>query len=256
MTTSRLVQIFEQFVFVLALAVTVPTISGHNAQAQSITRLTFFQGNDVTPAWDPRGTNIAYLRAKGIGIDIYDAYKVESSSQANETPLLIGASTDFGVATTTSWIGSTGFLAVEEAISGFEVLKFNTALAPFERTVANGSDSANTLLLSINGGGGGGLTKISRDGLVALERVSTSSSSGQIFIRTGPVSSMMGQVSTSFGTALVSTSSNAALYYNGGALNADGSQYILSAPSGSGYDLVLGSTSGATSTVNLTNNGA
>ena len=244
---------FFAAVFFLAAAF---LCASHSAQAQSVTRLTFFEGHDITPAWDPRGVNIAYLRAKAVGQNFFDAYKVESSGQADEQPLLTGLSTDFGVATTTSWIGTSGFLAVEEAISGFEVLKFNTALAPFNRTVTNGSDAGTTVLLSIDGGGGGGLTKISRNGLVALERFSSSGSSGSISIRTGAVSTMTGQASSTFGTALISTTSNTDLFSNGGALNADGSRFVIASPAGSGYDLVLGSTSNAFPSVNLTNDGS
>lgn len=226
------------------------------ALAQSVTRLTFNQGTDFSASWDPRGVNIAYLRAQDNTQNIFDAYKVESSAQAGEQPLLTGISSPFGVATTTSWIGSTGFLVVEEAISGFEVLKFDTRLAPFNRTVTNGSDAGTTVLLSINGGGGGGISKISRDGLVALERVSTAGSAGTISIRSGAVSGMVGQVSSTFGTALISVVSGTPLYTNGGAINPDGSQFIIAAPSGSGYDLVLGSTTNAFPNINLTNDGS
>ena len=136
--------------------------------AQSVTRLTFYTGSDLNPAWDPRGVTIAYVRSKTTTGSVFDAYRVLSSGQGGEQALLTGLNSDFGVAVGLNWFGTTGFLGVEEAISGFEVLKFNTALAPFDRTTANGADSANELLLSINGGGGGGLFKISRDGNVAL----------------------------------------------------------------------------------------
>lgn len=240
----------------LIYTVTLTIFTIQAVLAQTVTRLTPYQGDDITPTWDPRGVNIVYIREKVIGQAIFDAYKVESSGQADEQPLLTGLSTPFGVATTTSWIGNTGFLAFEEAISGFEVLKFDVSQAPFDRTIANGSDAANTLLLSINGGGGGGMSKISRDGLVALERFSSSGSAGNISIRAGLVSSMVGQASSTFGTPLIATASGSSLYSNGGALNPNGSEFIISSDIGNGTDLILGSTSGAFSNTNLTNDGS
>ena len=214
------------------------------------------QGTDAYPVWDPRSVNIAYIRSKAMGGSVYDLYKVESGGQAGENVLMNGLDQDFGVATRLSWIGSTGFLALEEAISGFEVLKFNTALAPFNRTITNGADAANSILLNIDGGGGGGLTKISRDGLVALERFGSSGGAGNISIRSGLVSSMVGQNESTFGTVLFSATSGSALYSNGGALNRDGSMFVVSVAAGSGNDLILGSPTGAFANINLTNDGA
>lgn len=250
-----------RYLFALTLILSVFCLSvlnpyaSNTAYAQTVTRLTSNPGADVYPVWDPRGVTIAYIRSKTVGGGVYDLYKVESSAQAGESLLLNGLNQDFGVATRISWIGSTGFMAIEEAISGFEVLKFNTALAPFNRTIANGADAANSLLLNIDGGGGGGLTKISRDGLVALERFSSSGSVGNISVRVGAVSSMVGQAESTFGTVLFSQNSGSALFSNGGALNSDGSMFIVSVASGSGNDLILGSTTGAFANINLTNTG-
>jgi hypothetical protein len=187
---------------------------------------------------------------------VYEAYVVSSSAQGGEQPLLTGLNADFGVAVGLSWIGSTGFLAVEEAISGFEVLKFNTTLAPFNRTVANGADAASELLLSINGGGGGGLTKISRDGSTALIRFSSSGSSGTISIRAGSVASMSGQVSSAFGNVLLSTTTSDSLYYNGGSLSPNGALYVLPIPIGSStsaHDLFIANTTSGSLQTNITN---
>lgn len=224
--------------------------------AQSITRLTFNQGNDFIPAWDPRGTQIVYLRPKTPQGSVIDAYRVDVKSPGNESVFLNGLNQDFGVAVALSWIGSTGLLAVEEAISGFEVLRFDTSFAPFNRTVQNGADVANTILLSINAGGGQSLTKVSRDGSTALIRFSTSGSGGNVTFRSGSVSSMSG-FSGNFGTVLLSDNVGAdPRYYNGAALSPDGSKFIISVPlttSTSPHDLMLGSTTGAFSNVNLTN---
>jgi hypothetical protein len=229
-------------------------------EAQSVIRLTFNQAADLSPAWDPRGGTIAYLRPKTTGGSVFDAYRVLSSGQGGEIPILTGLNTDFGTAVALSWIGSTGFLGVEEAISGFEVLKFDTSQAPFDRTTANGSDAANQLLLSINGGGGGGLTKFSRDGLSALVRISTQGSVGSISVRAGTVSSMVGQVSTTFGTPLfVNSSSFDATFTQGGALTPDGSVAIVAVPLSSSngpHDLIARSVSNPQSSTNLTNNAA
>lgn len=236
----------------IGIAFGVPDYSS----AQTVTRLTSSIGPDITPAWDPRGGTIAYLRPKVSNGSVYEAYMTSSSGQGGELPLLTGLNSPFGVAVALSWIGSTGLLAVDEAISGFELLKFNTALAPFDRTVANGSDSANELLLSINGGGGAGLTRISRDGLTALIRFSTSGSAGLITIRTGPVSSMVGQTSSAFGTILTSAQTGDTPFLNGGALSPDGSTYVLAAPIGSSstpHDLLIASTTSGGAQTNITN---
>lgn len=228
-----------------------------NSAAQSVTRLTYYQGTDAIAAWDPRGVRIAYCRSKAIGGSVFDAYKVESSGQSGEQPLLTGLNTDFGTAVGLSWIGTTGFLAVEEAISGFEILKFDTSLAPFDRTVTNGADTANAVLLSIDGGGGGGLTKISRDGLHGLIRFSSSGSIGNISIRGGLVTDMQAQAASAFGTALISLAGAASgFYYNGGALTPDGSQAIVSVPlttPTAGHDLAIGDASAVSTFQNLTN---
>ncbi len=241
---------------VLALAAFVAI--ANSSFAQTVTRLTYYQGADVIPAWDPRGVRIAYCRSKAIGGSVFDAYKVESSGQAGEQALLTGQNADFGTAVGLSWIGTTGFLAVEEAISGFEILKFDTSLAPFNRTVSNGADTANSLLLSIDGGGGGGLTKISRDGLRGLIRFSSSGSIGNISLRTGLVSEMQAQAASTYGIPLIALAgSSQGFYYNGGALTSDGSKVILSIPFSSasgGHDLSIGDGTAPSTLENLTNN--
>lgn len=229
-----------------------------SSEAQTPIRLTFNQATDTSPAWDPRGGTIAYLRPKTTGGSVFDAYRVLSSGQGGEVPLLTGLNTDFGTAVGISWIGTTGFLGIEEAISGFEVLRFDTAQAPFNRTTANGSDAANQLLLSINGGGGGGLTKFSRDGLTALVRISTAGSVGSISIRAGTVASMVGQVVTTFGTPIfVNSSTFDATFTKGGALTPDGSMAIVAVPLSSTngpHDLIARPVSNPQSSINLTNN--
>lgn len=252
---------FTTFFALFLISFCVPT---KQAMAQPETganmkRMTFNQTTDFAPTWDPRGGTIAYVRLKDGTTSIFDAYKVDSSNQGGEQPLLTGLTTDFGVAVGLSWIGKSGFLAVEEAISGFEVLNFNTLLAPFNRTIANGADQANALLLSIDGGGGGSLTKISRDGSTALIRFSTTGSSGNISIRVGPVSSMTGQVSSSFGTAIISENAGGdSRYLNGGALSPDGSNLVLSystvQSSTAPHDLFYGSVGGTL--LNLTDSSA
>ena len=139
--------------FILIILISISFLPNTSC-GQAVTRLTLNAGTDYGPAWDPRGETIVYIRSKTQSGSVYDAYKVLSSGQGGEQAFLTGLNTDFGVATGLSWIGSSGNLSVEEAISGFEVLNFNTAFAPFNRIQTNGSDSANTLLLSINGGGG------------------------------------------------------------------------------------------------------
>lgn len=229
------------------------------AFSQAITRLTFNTGPDINPAWDPRGATIAYVRPKVAQGSVFDAYAVSSSAQGGEQVLLSGANADFGVAVACSWIGSTGFLAVEEAISGFEALRFNTAFAPFTRAAANGSDTANDLLLSINGGGGGGILKISRDGNVALVRFSTSGSAGAITIRSGAVSSMTGQAYSTFGAILTSVTAGDGRFLNGAALSPDGSRFVLAIPTSTSttpHDLFIANTASGAQSTNLTNSAA
>ena len=181
--------------------------------------------------------------------------KCYRNQAGSETALLTGLNTDFGVSVNLSWIGTTGFLADEEAISGFEFLKFNTAVAPFNRTQTNGPDTNNSVLLNVPGGGGFGLIKISRDGTTALIRANVGSN---ISVRSGLVSSMTAQASNTFGTAVQAVTGADDQLRSGGALTPNGSQYVIPLPitnEASGHDLVIGSTAGG-ATTKLTNNGA
>ena len=230
------------------------------ALAQTVTRLTFYTGTDLYPVWNPANSTIAYIRSKTVGGSVFDVYKVLSSGTGGEQAFLTGLSSGNGVAVGLSWIGSSGLLGVEETVSGFEELAFNTNFSGFNRTQTNGADSANSILLSVDGGGGSSLLRFSRDGNVALTRFSSSGSSGNISIRFGSRSAMVGQAASTFGQAILTVNNTTdGLFYNGAALNPDGSKFALSYPlttSLSNHDIVIGNTVASATTVNLTNSAA
>ena len=195
-------------------------------------RLTLNPGQDINPVWDPASGTIAYMRsaaASGSGVP-FNLYRVQADG-SGEGVMATGPTSGFGLANSPSWIGSTGFLGLEERAVFHEYLRFDASMAPFTRTVTDGNDAAFTRLLSITGGGGGGWIRFSRDGQTAMWRWSTSGGSGTQQVRTGPVSSLTGQAAGSAGTLVVQTvHATQQRMTTPGAISPDGSLAILSLP--------------------------
>ena len=69
-----------------------------------------------------------------------------------------------------SWLGASNTLLVAEVNNLHELFAFNTALAPFTRTIADGSDAAFTRKLFVPGGSNSSAFVSSRNGLVTAWR--------------------------------------------------------------------------------------
>lgn len=248
--------------FAIPLVSMLLLAAGASAQNTSHVRLTSNVGEDTGPSWDPRGNTIAYMRSKGVSSVPFDIWQVQADAPGQESVLATGPSGGFGLASSLSWVGNTGRLALEERVVLFEYMFFDTTFAPFTRTVSDGSDAAFTRALLIDGGGGGGIVAISRDGLTALTRFSTIGGNGDVSLRVGPVSSMTGQSVTQFGTARFQQSgppTGVQVATRGGALSPDGSQFVVALPGGTDLtrnDLFLFTTSGNTPGKNLTRSAA
>ena len=92
----------------------------------------------------------------------------------NQRVLATGPNRDIGLAGELSWVGKTGLLMTNERISGHSYMTFDTAKAPFNRTVSDGNDAAFTRSLAIPGGMGGDALAVSRDGSTAMWMIRTS----------------------------------------------------------------------------------
>jgi hypothetical protein len=215
------------------------------------------------PAWDPRGETIVYMRAGAAswaGIT-YNLYQVQAGTPG-ESVFAMGLVEGYGLANNPAWIGSTGFLGVEERSMVHEYMKFDASKAPFTRTIYDGNDAAFTRLLYVSGGG---LRMVfSRDGVTAMWRHSDSGGAGIQQIRSGPVSGLAGQVGSSVGNLLIQTSHDTEQRMTSGmALSPDGSIAIVSlpwdGPNGArihGHDLWLYRLDGTETPVNLTQEGS
>ena len=251
-----------QFVLLLTLAAGTVAHSLH-AQTDPV-RLTENTGQDIFPAWDPRGGTIAYLRsaaASGSGVP-FNLYQVAPDTPG-ESVMATGPTLGFGLANSPTWVGSSGRLMLEERAVFHEYLSFDSSQSPFTRIVHDGSDAAFTKELGVPGGGGGGYVKASRDGTTALWRSSTSGGSGTQEIRVGAISNLTGQAANAVGTVIVSSfHSSEQRYLLGAALSPDGSKAVLALPasgpsSGSSItDLWLYNSDGSGTPVNLTKTAA
>jgi Tol biopolymer transport system component len=224
---------------------------GPGALAQAPTKLTANLGQDTAPAWDPAGETIVYMRSKnpppGGGVP-FDIYRVQSNG-TGEGALAVGPSNPWGVANSLSWVGTTRILLTEERNIFHEYMAVNSAspLIPFTRTVNDGNDAVFTRKLLIPGGGGGGVIRASRNGSKVLWRHSDNGGSGTTTLRVASYSALAGQNANGTGTLLYSvftTTSQPQALLDGFALTPDGSQFVISLPSGAGKDLFLYSTAG------------
>jgi hypothetical protein len=234
-----------------------------SASAAVAVRHTLNTGQDTTPAWDPRGNTIVYMRSaasSGSGVP-YNLYQVQAGTPG-ESVFATGPTDGFGLANNPGWIGSTGFLGLEERCVYHEYLKFDASKAPFTRTAYDGSDTAFTRLLTVYGGGG--RMVFSRNGVTAMWRHSTNGGSGTQQIRHGPLSALTGQNATTVGTLLIQTNhASEQRLLSGSALSPDGSIAILSLPwdgpdasNTHARDLWLYRLDGSAAPVNLTQEGS
>jgi hypothetical protein len=205
---------------------------GHATTAALPVRLTMNKGQDTIAAWDPRGETIVYMRSAattGSGVP-YNLYQVQADTPG-ESVFATGPTSGFGLANNPAWIGSTGYMGIEERCVYHEYLKFDASKAPFTRTAYDGNDAAFTRLLAISGGGGGGRMIFSKNGLTAMWRWSTSGGSGTQQIRYGPVSGFGGQAASSIGSLLIQTyHATEQRMLSGMALSPDGLMAIISLP--------------------------
>jgi len=220
-------------------------------------RLTFDQGNEYVPIWDPRGDLIAFSTDRNPG-DWRDIGGVDADG-SSERLLASGPQSPFGIAPGDfSWIGDTGIMSTGETVSLHEYLTFDVSKAPFTRTAFNGADAAFGVALQVNGGGGGGLFRVSRDGSTALWRYSSSGGNGRTTIRTAPYVSLSGQGASSLGTVHLDETSAfgaAQLFTQGGAISPDGSFIVIARNQGTGFDLWRYQTDQSVAPIALTTSG-
>jgi hypothetical protein len=209
-----------------------------------ITQITFDTGHELDPQWDPASETIAFQTDRspaGTSVRNIGSVQADGSGEGN---MAVGPNSGFGVGGPMSWVGTTGLLMVNERVVFHEYMTFDTSQAPFTRTATDGDDEAFTRELLITGGGGGDFMTASRDGSTVLWRFSTSGGAGTAGLRVGPFSSLTGQDADATGTLLFSDfDATAATLMNGAALTPDGSQVVISLPSGDGSDLFLYSAS-------------
>lgn len=233
--------------------------------AQSAVQLTSNSVQETAPAWSPAGNTIVYMRsaaASGSGVP-FNLYQVQSDG-TGEGALATGPGSPWGIGNTPSWLGSTGLLLTEERNTYHEYFSFNTALAPFARTLLDGNDAAFTRILETPGGAGGGWIAASRDGSTVMWRYSSNGGAGTQQVRAAPYSALTGQYSNAVGNAPLATfHSTQQRLVVPPAMTPDGSQFVIAMPSAGvdgdytlPWDLWLHNTDGSGSPVNLTNTAA
>lgn len=218
-------------------------------------RVTFDPGNERLPVWDPRGGLIAFTTDREPG-DFPDIGGV-SPDGSNERLLAKGPQSGFGLASgPVDWVGSSGQLIASETVGIHEYLAFDVTKAPFTRSKADGNDDAFTRKLLVDGGGGGGFLKVSRDGSTVLWRFSRSGGGGRTTIHTAPYSSLTGQSASGAGTIHVDVNTGVEQrFLQGAAIAPDGSFFILAEPAGEGHDLWLYTTDKSVDPIAITTSG-
>lgn len=206
-------------------------------------RLTTDPGADQDPAWDPRGTTIAFMTSKPGALDRpYDIGGINQNG-AELTTMAVGPNSGIGIAGELAWVGDTGRLMTNKRMSIHSYMTFDTSKAPFNRTVTSGDDEAFTKSLVIPGGQGGDGLAVSRDGSTVMWMIRTSHdpSSYVVTVRIADVASLTGQSANDAGRALITHSAvtDGPEFNRGFALSADGSEFVVSLKSGNGFDLYL-----------------
>ncbi len=156
----------------------------------------------------------------------------------NQRVLATGPNRDIGLAGELSWVGKTGLLMTNERISGHSYMTFDTAKAPFNRTVSDGNDAAFTRSLAIPGGMGGDGLAVSRDDSTAMWMIRTSHnpSSWVLTVRSAAVAALSGQSANGFGNVLLTEGRD---FNRGFSMSPDSNFFVISLKSGEGYDLFL-----------------
>jgi alpha-tubulin suppressor-like RCC1 family protein len=223
------------------------------AAATATTKLTTNVFNDTVPKWHPSNGKIAYHRINGVG-----AMELASvnSNGTGETLMASGLEQPpYGYTTLISWLGSTNTLLCVETNTFHELLAFNTTLAPFARTVADGNDAAFTRKLFVPGGRYSNCFVASRDGnTVAWRDQPNAGGTNTLSIRCAPYLLLSDQDTNAVGTVVI-TATDPSIGTRGMALSPDGTKLVISIPNGTGFDLWRYNTDGTGSPLQLTTNG-
>lgn len=236
-----------------------PLPSGLSVGGFPSLRLTTDPGTDVDPAWDPRGTTIAYMTSKPDALERpFDIGSV-SRNGADITTMATGPNSGIGIAGELAWVGTTGKLMTNERVGIHSYMTFDTAQAPFTRTT-NVDDDAFTRNLIIPGGQGGDGLAVSRNGetVMWMIRNSHDPSSYVVDVRIAEISSLTGQSANDAGRVLFthSAATDGPDFNRGFGLSADGEVFVVSLKSGAGYDLFLMDSTSGEEIEQLTNTGA
>ncbi len=219
-------------------------------------RITFHPTNETTPAWHPADNRIAFATDRTAG-----GFANIGMVQANGTSerlIATGPDLGFGIAPFgLSWVGSSDLLMTTESVVFHEYMSFDTTQAPFTRETGDGDDNAFVRRLLVDGGGGGELFQVSRDGTTALWRFSSTGGRGNISLRTAPFADLTGQSARTLGRVHIETRlpANSARHINGAGLTSDGSQFVVALRSNEAYDLYLYDNVGNQAPTRLTTSG-
>ena len=198
-------------------------------------RLTQSPMDDLLPKWQPGGNKIAYRHRIATSPSEIAEVGMVNADGTGEVIALDGPNFPFGAGLWTSWVGASDNLLVNETVSFWEFLEFNTAMAPFVRTVFNGNDAANIMKLTTPGGQGAQIPVVSRDGSTVLWIAQIGST---FQLRTASYASMAGGSTSAHGT-LLKSGTNGLSFFSGHDLTPDGSQYVIAEASGAGRDLFV-----------------
>ena len=225
---------------------------GRSATAAPV-RLTFSGLHDISPRWHPNGNTIAYMKLDASSNWQPGTVNVNGTGEAFLATGVMVAGNSAAI----SWLGNSSTLLVAEINVFHELFAFNTALAPFTRTVTDGNDAAFTRKLFVPGGTNNSNAFISsRDGLIVAWRDSLNAGTSTT-IRSATFASLSGQNTNAVGTIVVSSNAagNSTIGSRGMALTPNGAQLVISIPSGTGLDLWIYNTNGTGTPVQLTTDG-
>ncbi|MBQ11602.1 MAG: hypothetical protein CMJ45_08635 [Planctomyces sp.] len=201
-------------------------------------QITTSPGDELDPAWDPRGGTIAYMTTKpGATARPHDIAAVNPDG-TNQRVLATGPNRDIGLSGELFWVGETGLLMTNERISGHSYMTFDTAKAPFNRTASNGDDAAFTRSLVIPGGMGGDGLSVSRNGKTVMWTIRTSHNQATwvVTVRSSDFEALSGQSANGFGNVLLTEGRD---INRGFSMAPDAGFFVISVKDGDGYDLSL-----------------
>lgn len=218
-------------------------------------KLTTNAFDEISPKWHPTNGKIAFLRKNGSGN--YDPCSINADGSGDLTLVTGLVQPPYGYTTLISWLGSTSSLLCVETNNFHELMTFNTASAPFNRTVVDGNDAAFTRKLLVPGGRYSNAFVASRDGsMVAWRDQPNSGGANTLTIHTAFYSALFEPApdTNTTGTTVL-TATDSSIGTRGMALSSDGSKLAISIPSGSGFDIWLYDSFGGPP-VQLTTDGA